>query len=188
MTLHDELWAEIKGMGVEELRAIVFDMRLKKEDRKLRDKTENADIKEAEKELRGEFRMFDRAEIPTVLDALVRIETDDGRPNWVERDDASPKQHISHQEWKSALYRTASGIADRKADRIRGFLADNPLVPEDKPVGPLIWQDQRCAICGLGWRSGDPFEEAHDIAVRFGGGDGTVRWTHRSCNRAESVG
>jgi len=188
MTLHDDLWTEIKAMSVDELRSIVFDVRLKKEDRRLREKTENADLAEAEKEMRGEFRMIDRAEIPTVLDRQVRVETDDGRPNWVERDDASPKQHIGHQERKSAVYRTASGIADRKADRVRGFLADNPLIPEDKPIGPVLWQDQPCAICGLGWRTGDPFEEAHDISVKFGGGDGTVRWAHRSCNRAEGVG
>jgi hypothetical protein len=40
-----------------------------------------------------------------------------------------------------------------------------------------------CWRCGLGWRSGDPFEQGHSDRPQSQGGV-KVEWEHRSCNRS----
>jgi hypothetical protein len=158
------------------------------DDRRLRKEATDEDLRYAEAELTGieVARLF---EMPTILDAAVRVELDDGGIDWKHRDEATFKEHRTYNERQQVLHERAAGIRRRKCERLDTWVEEQGvLFDHAAPIGPQIWRDVTCAICGGGYRENDPFEMAHDIAVALGGGDGSAHWAHQSCNRAEGVG
>lgn len=178
---------EFSEMSPEERDAYVLNGLFKKHDRRIREAQERRDLREAEAEVAGNRLPLD---MPTILDMNVRIVNDDGTVDWKNRDDASSKEHVGHQEHKSAVYKAASGIADRKVEKMGDWMqAQGPALDHAAPIGDYIWQDVRCAICGDGpekIQEMGPFVRAHKIAFALGGEE--MEWAHKLCNEMEGVG
>jgi hypothetical protein len=188
MTFHDDNVRKAKDLPRGELERLVVQMWDRADDRRLRQKVTDEDLRQAEGELSAveEARLF---EMPTVLDAQVRVEDDDGGADWKHRDEASLKEHQAFNERMEALHLRAAGIRARKNDKL-GDWADTqyPELDHSAPIGEHLWRNTKCCICGKGYIAGDPFEQAHRISVTLGGGDGTTELAHRSCNAAEGAG
>lgn len=178
---------EFAEMSPEERDAYVLNGLFKKHDRRIREAQERRDIREAEAELTGGRLPMD---MPTILDMNVRVTSDDGTVDWKNRDDASPKEHVAHQEHKSAVYRAASGIADRKVEKMGDWMeGQGPALDHAAPIGDYIWQNVTCAICGAGAEKipqMGTFVRAHKIAFALGGE--AMEWAHKLCNEMEGVG
>jgi hypothetical protein len=180
---------KLAEMTPEEKDSFIFNSLFKKEERRIREAQERRDQREAEAELAGNRLPMD---MPTILDAEVRTTGDDGTIDYKTRDDASPKEHLSHLEHKAAVYGAMSGIQDRKRERLSDWTAEQgSALDHEAPIGPYIWDGVRCSICGHGIEKTPqlgPFVRAHDIAVATGVSDGTTEWAHKLCNEMEGVG
>lgn len=180
---------KLAEMTSEEKDAFILNSLFKKEDRRIRDAQTRRDQKEAEEEMAGNRLPL---EMPTILDAEVRVTDDAGTVDWKGRDDASPKEHVGHMEHKSAVYGAMSGIQDRKRDRFCDWTDEQgDALDHEAPIGPYIFEGVKCVICGRGYEAVPelgPFVQAHRTAVAFGGGDGTTDWAHKLCNEIEGVG
>lgn len=187
MSLRGEITTQAEEMSREELENYFIGHELKATDRRWAGEQLKLDLETGDADGAGvlEAKFF---EMPTVLDAKVRVQMDDGTVDWLERDEATFKQHVQYVEWCEHRLVRAAGIRRRKGEKLHGWDEGQGLnFDRDAPIGPYLWRDVCCAICGKGYLTGDPFEQAHDVAVALGGGDGTVQWAHRSCNRAEGV-
>jgi hypothetical protein len=188
VTFHDENARKAKALSRDELERLVVESWDRADDRRLRKQATDEDLRQADQELSGaeQARLF---EMPTVLDAQVRTDDDDGSAVWKHRDEASLKEHQAFNDHMEHLHERAAGMRRRKADKL-GAWADEQgvLFDHGAPIGVWLWRDTTCAICGRGYLPDDPFELAHDVAVALGGGDGSRQWAHRSCNRREGVG
>jgi hypothetical protein len=178
---------EFADMSPEERDAFILAALFKKHERRIRDAQERIDIREAEAEMAGDRLPLD---MPTILDMHVRVVDDAGIIDYKDRDDASPKEHIGHQEHKSAVYRTASGIADRKCDKLSDWMHQQGSgLDHAAPIGGYIWEHIRCAICGGGPEAipqMGTFVRAHKVAFALGGE--AMEWAHKRCNEMEGVG
>ena len=184
MTFHDENVRKVAALPRGELERIVVQAFDRSDNRRFREEATDADLRDAETELSGieQARLFD---MPTVLDVRIRTVDDDGGITWKHRDEATGKEHEAYHDHMETLHLTSAGIRRRKRDRLADWIAEQgSLFDDEAPIGPYVWREIVCAICGSGYRDGDPFELAHDVAVTLGGGDGSTHWAHRSCNRA----
>ncbi len=102
----------------------------------------------------------------------------------LEKQDATPNQIVAHYEMVHAHLKQKLGIVDRDGK----FWQDDFTGERDVPIGQQVFAGIPCAICGLPWRLGDPFERAHDVPVAAATGDSAWQWAHRSCNNAEGTG
>lgn len=106
------------------------------------------------------------------------------------------------ERFKPARFSTASERINSIEARIQHHLSwvrrsEAEHARENKQNGLLIslgfdieatWDEIRhhdttCWRCGLGWRSGDPFERGHSDRPESQGGV-KVEWEHKSCNRS----
>jgi hypothetical protein len=188
VTFHDDNVRKAKALPRDELERLVVEAWDRADDRRLRKEATDEDLRRAEAELDG-IELARLFEMPTVLDAQVRVDNDDGGGVWKHRDEATFKDHHAFNDRMETLHERAAGIRRRKNEKLDAW-ADTQGVEFDHgaPIGEQVWRDTKCAICGKGYLPGDPFEMAHDIAVILGGGNGTTQWAHRTCNRAEGVG
>jgi ADP-ribose pyrophosphatase YjhB (NUDIX family) len=178
---------ELAEMSSEEKNTFILSALFKKHERRIRISQERRDMREAEAEMSG-LRL--PLEMPTILDMRVRVEADDGTLDYKPRDGASAKEHTTHLEYKSAVYRAASGIADRKRDRLSNWVAEQgSALDHAAPIGDYIWAAVKCSICKCGAdaipRLG-PFVRAHEVAFALGGE--AMGWAHKKCNEMEGVG
>jgi hypothetical protein len=178
---------KLAEMTPEEKDDFIFSSLFKREETRIREAQNRRDQKEAERQMAGGYLPM---EMPTILDAVVRTTADDGSVDYKNRDDATPKEHLTHLEHKSAVYGTMSGIASRKRDRLSDWASDQgDKLDHEAPIGPYIWQDITCSICGRGAEKIPDlgtFVRAHDIAFALGGE--TMQWAHKTCNEMEGVG
>lgn len=186
-TVRQAVARELSEMTPEEKDTFISSALFKKHERRIRALQERRDMKEAEAELSGCLLPM---EMPTILDMHVRVERDDGTPDIKPRDGASVKEHTTHLEHKSAVYQAASGIADRKRDRLSDWTAEQgSALDHSAPIGDYIWADVRCAICKRGPEA-IPFQgtfvRAHKVAFVLGGE--AMEWAHEKCNAMEGVG
>jgi hypothetical protein len=174
-------------MTPEEKDDFILSSLFKREETRIREAQKRRDLKEAEAQLAGNLLPL---EMPTILDAEVRVVCDDGGVDYKTRDDANPKEHVAHMEHKSAVYGAASGIATRKADRFSDWTAEQgDKLDHEAPIGPYLWQNTVCAICGAGAEKipqMGTFVRAHKIAFTLGGE--AMEWAHKLCNEMEGVG
>jgi DNA-binding Xre family transcriptional regulator len=125
----------------------------------------------------------------TDLPSAIRYINIDGEEDFKHRDLASLDELIANEEWTLERCRTRVGISERRLQRLWLFAEEQgERFDMQAPIGPHIWRNVLCAICGDPWRERDPFEKAHDISVAAGAGANVTRYAHRSCNRAEGVG
>jgi hypothetical protein len=188
VTFHDDNVHKAKALSRDELERLVVQSWDRSDDRRLRKQATEEDLRYAEAELDGIelARLFD---MPTVLDAHVRVEDDDGGVEWKYRDEATLKEHQAQNDYRQRLHLSAAGRYLRKHERLADWASEQAEeFDEAAPMGPYVWREITCCFGDGGYRENDPFEMAHDIAVALGGGDGTTRWAHRSCNRSEGVG
>lgn len=188
MTFHDDNIRKVRALSRDELERLVVEAWDRADDRRLRKEATDDDLRHAEAEASG-LELARLFEMPTVLDAQIRVESDDGDFTWKHRDEASFKEHRVFNERMETLHERAAGIRRRKNERLDAW-ADTQGAEFDHgaPIGDHLWRDTECCICGDGYREDDPFELAHDVAVILGGGDGNRQWAHRSCNRSEGAG
>lgn len=181
---------KVRGMTREELEQLALNVLNARENARLRKTIDRRDEAEAERELAGEQLL--PIEMPTQLDAHVRVENDDGSIDWKTRDDASVKEHLGQHSYRESLHQAAAGIRRRKHERLSDWTAaQGSNLDHGGPIGDYIWREVRCAICGRGPEKIPElgtFVEAHRIAVKFGGGDGATEWAHKLCNEKEGVG
>jgi hypothetical protein len=163
----------VAGMSRDELEAAEFARLVDKAGRELR-KAAYLYTTTAE-----QFCLF---EMGRAVPKVVRCEIG-GEELYLPWQDATPGQVEEHYAWAEAKARRHLGIIER--DRAHWTRYDGPM---DRPLGWLRFGDVPCAICGLAWRVGDPYERAHDTPVADGLGDQVMRWAHRSCNRSEGTG
>lgn len=179
--------SELAEMSPEEKDTFILSALYKKYERRIRAAQERRDMKEAEAEMSG-LRL--PLEMPTILDMYVRVEADDGTRDYKDRDSASTKEHTAHLEYKSAVYRAASGIADRKRDRLSDWAAEQgSALDHSAPIGDYIWADITCSICKRGPGAipeMGTFVRAHEVAFALGGE--AMEWAHKRCNEMEGVG
>jgi hypothetical protein len=178
---------ELAEMSPEEKNIFILSALFKKHERRIRLAQERRDMREAEAEMAG-VRL--PLEMPTILDMHVRVEVDDGTLDYKDRDAASAKEHTGHLEHKSAVYQAASGIADRKRDRLSDWTAEQGnKLDHGAPIGDYIWAAVKCTICKRGPEAISTmgtFVRAHEVAFALGGED--MGWAHKKCNEMEGVG
>ena len=133
-----------------------------------------------------QLSLFD--DLKVSLPTAIRV-VEDGVEDFVDRDLANYRQVSANELWIHQEAQRRVGIVERRMRRLTKWRDEQPATfDEEAPIGPWIFRDVTCAFGDGGWREGDPFEKAHDVAVAAGGGDQTVRWAHRSCNRSEGKG
>lgn len=180
---------KLAEMTPDEKDSFILNSLFKREERRIREAQTRRDQREAEEEMAGNRLPM---EMPTILDAEVRVTGDDGTIDYKARDDASPKEHLGHLEHKAAVYGSMSGIQGRKRDRLSDWTAEQgSALDHEAPIGPYIFDGVKCSICGRGYEKVadlGPFVQAHDIAVATGVSDGTTQWAHKLCNEMEGVG
>lgn len=187
MSAREEHERAAEEMAREELEAFYVDVKTKRTDGSLRSAQTKRDLREAELEMSGDRLPL---QMPTILDSHVRISNDDGSLDWKTRDEASIKEHMAHQEFKSANYLAASGIALRKRDKESDWAAEQgDALDHEAPIGPQVFEGTICVICGRGYEAcatQGPFVRAHYVAHALGGDE--TDWAHKRCNEMEGVG
>lgn len=123
-----------------------------------------------------------------IPDTRVRLVDTDGDETWVSAQRSTGNQRLESsyariQHHQSIIRRTESE-ARREEEQI-AVAFDLGL-----DIANNAWDQERhqaeatsCWRCGLGWRSGDPFEFGHSDKPESQGGVIT-EWEHRSCNRS----